>query len=814
LLVAILGFHAAVAVVAPVLARRVGRSVFLICAFPPAAAVLYAAAAAPRLLEQRPLRETLEWVPSLGVSATFRLDAFALLMVCLVSGIGVLVFLYAYAYFSKPRDDLGKFAGSLMGFSGAMLGLVLSDNLLALFVFWELTSITSYLLIGFEDRKADAREAALQALLTTGSGGLALLGGVVLVGQAAGTYELSALAASPPDASPAVVVGLLLMLLGACTKSAQVPFHTWLPGAMAAPTPVSAYLHSATMVKAGVYLVARLAPVFAAFGPWRPIVVTVGITTMLLGGYRALRQHDLKLVLAYGTISQLGFLVTLFGVGTPDATYAGVAMILAHGIFKAGLFMVVGVIDKASGTRDLRRLGDAWRAMPVVVVAGAVAAASMAGLPPLLGFISKEAALEALLHGGLGVLGPIALTGVVLGSILTFAYSARFVAGTFGLLTEPTEEPVTADAVARPTAVFTSPAVVLAGLSVLLGLLPVLVDGLVNEAAIALDPAWKGYTLELWHGLTVALGLSAVIIAVGALLYVARAQVAAAQLRMPSVGDSREAYLATVRGLLVLAKRVTAVVQNGSLPTYQMIILGVLVVVPGTALLGKGVPDLGLPFATDAGQVAVATVMLVAAAGAVLSGRRFPAVLFLGAVGYGVAILFVLQGAPDLALTQLLIETLSLVIFALVLRSLPDRFTRRPVRASRVLRGVVAGGVGLLVTVFALFAGANRTAEPVGTEYLARAYTEAEGRNVVNVILVDFRALDTLGEIVVLLVAALGIVALVQASRAERAGRPATADGTGDGVTPDLDSSGRGAVRQAPAEPALGSPRPQRRGDG
>jgi multicomponent Na+:H+ antiporter subunit A len=249
------------------------------------------------------------------------------------------------------------------------------------FVFWELTSITSYLLIGFEDRKPEAREAALQALLTTGCGALALLGGIVLVGQAAGSYELSVLAANPPESSPALVTGLLLMLLGAFTKSAQVPFHTWLPGAMAAPTPVSAYLHSATMVKAGVYLIARLSPIFAGVGPYRQVVVIVGLATMIVGAYRALRQHDLKLLLAYGTVSQLGFLVVLFGLGTPETTFAGTAMILAHGIFKAALFMVVGVVDKKAGSRDLRRLAGVSAALPAVVAAGALAAASMAGLP-------------------------------------------------------------------------------------------------------------------------------------------------------------------------------------------------------------------------------------------------------------------------------------------------------------------------------------------------------------------------------------------------------------------------------------------------
>jgi multicomponent Na+:H+ antiporter subunit A len=806
-LFALLGLHAVAAIAAPVLARRIGRSVFLVCAFPPAAAVLYAAARAPEVLHGGSLREALAWAPSLGITGTLRLDAFALLMVALVSGIGVLVFLYAYAYFSKPRPDLGRFAGSLIGFSGAMLGLVLSDNLLVLFLFWELTSITSYLLIGFEDRKAEAREAALQALLTTGSGGLALLGGIVLVGQAAGTYELSALAASPPESSPVVVIGLLLMLLGAFTKSAQVPFHTWLPGAMAAPTPVSAYLHSATMVKAGVYLIARLAPIFADVAPWRPVVVTVGLATMLIGAYRALRQHDLKLVLAYGTISQLGFLVVLFGVGTPETLFAGTAMILAHGLFKAALFMVVGVIDKKAGTRDVRRLAGLTRAMPVVVGAGALAAASMAGLPPLLGFIAKEAALESFLHGDVGAVGIVALVGIVIGSMLTVAYSARFVAGTLGRLTEADADPVAAESIARPPWVFTFGPVLLAGLGLAIGLLPLLVDELVNAATLALTPAWEGVHLKLWHGFNLALGLSALVVAVGSALYLLRDRVFALQAAMPPLPDSRRAYLATVSGLLANAKRVTAVVQNGSLPTYQMVILLTLLALPGVALLRTGLPSLGVPLATDLAQVATAAVMVVAAVSAVLSGRRLPAVLFLGGVGYGVAVLFVLQGAPDLALTQLLIETLSLVIFALVLRKLPPRFTRRPVGPTRVFRVAIAGGVGLMMTLFTLVATGARVAEPISGEFLARSLPEAEGRNVVNVILVDFRGFDTMGEIVVLLVAALGIISLVAASRMERAGVGEPASGTdAEAAAPPGAAPGTTDRPTGAAERVLGGP--------
>ncbi len=767
MLFALLGLHAVTAACAPVLTRRIGRAVFLVCAFPPTVTVLYASAFAPALLDQQPHSEALAWAPSLGVTGTLRLDAFAFLMVLLVSGIGAAVFLYAYGYFSKPRRDLGRFAATLMGFSGAMLGVVLSDNLLLLFGFWELTSITSYLLIGFDDREAEARDAALQALLTTGIGSLAMLGGFLLIGQAAGTFELSELAAAPPPATGGVGVGLVLVLLGAFTKSAQVPFHTWLPGAMAAPTPVSAYLHSATMVKAGVYLIARLAPIFAAVGFWRPLVVGVGVATMLVGAYRALRQVDLKLLLAFGTVSQLGFLVALLGFGAPETTFAGTAMLLAHGLFKAALFMVVGIIDKQAGTRNLRRLAGAAAALPVAVGAGALAAASMAGLPPLLGFVSKEAAFEALLHVGTG--GRIALAGVVLASVLTFAYSARFVGGALGRLDDGSPRP--SQTITPAGWAFLAPAVVLAALGLLVGLVPWLVDSVVNQAAVALDPRWETAHLALWHGLNLPLTLSALVVAGGLALYRLRDLVELWQADAPRVGDALAAYEASLDGLLGGARRLTGVVQNGSLPRYLTVILITVLALPGVGLVRALGGPLDIPFAEDPLQLALALLLVVGTVSAVGAGRRLPAALFLGAVGYGVALVFVLYGAPDLALTQLLIETLTLLLFVLVLSALPRRFGRTPTGISRRVRLVASLGVGIFVTAFALVAGAARTAPSVSGEYIARALPEAEGRNIVNTILVDFRAFDTMGEIVVLAVAALGVAHLVRSSRLERRDR-------------------------------------------
>jgi multicomponent Na+:H+ antiporter subunit A len=743
--------------------------VFLVCGLAPLSAVVWAASQAGAVLDGEPVTESVGWLPSLGLDLDLRLDAFSLLMVGLVSGIGVLVFAYADAYFS-PRPALGRFAGTLTAFSGAMLGLVLADNVVLLFVFWELTSITSYLLIGFEDVKAPARAAALQALLITGAGGLALLGGAVLLGQAAGTYRLSEILADPPSGG-VVPVALLLLLLGAFTKSAQAPFHSWLPGAMAAPTPVSAYLHSATMVKAGVYLIARLAPAFAVdVSFWRPLVLTVGAVTMVVGGYRALRQHDLKLLLAYGTISQLGFMVVLLGAGFDEATFAGAALLVAHGAFKATLFMVVGIVDHQTHTRDLRRLTGLGRRLRPTFVVSLVAAASMAGLPPLLGFLSKEAAFESLLHADLGPARTVVLVAIVVGSVITFAYSARFVWGAFS--TKPPAaleaDPVGPDA-ARPSTAFLAPAALLAAFSVAMGLFPSPISPYVGAAGTALDPVLHPHDLQIWHGVSTALVLSLVTFAIGALAFLGRDRIEVWQARMPAVPTADGGYRGTVELVTRFAGRTTGVVQSGSLPTYIGVILLTVLLVPGGVLAARtSLPDDIAVFDAPV-QLVVAAVVMAAAVATTMTRRRFAAVIFLGAVGFGVGVLFVVQGAPDLALTQFLVETLILVIFVLVLRHLPDRFVSRRWRLGQGPRVVVAAGVGVFVAAFAVVAAAARSAAPISDAHIERALPEAHGRNVVNVTLVDFRGFDTMGEIVVLTVAALGIIGLVRAARRDRA---------------------------------------------
>ena len=781
MLTGLLGAHLAVAAAALAF-RRLGRRVFIVCALAPAAVLVWLATILPGVVGRgRVVEESVEWAPSLGMTVGLRLDAFGALMVCLVSGVGFLVFAYAYFYFTEERADLGRFAATLVAFAGAMTGLVVADNLLALFVFWELTSITSYLLIGYRHTTEQARAAALQALLITGGGALALLAGFILLAQAAGTWSMAELLAAPPTGTLATA-GVLCVAVGAFTKSAQVPFHSWLPGAMVAPTPVSAYLHSAAMVKAGVYIVARFSPAFAVATPvWRPVVVGVGLATMLVGGYRALRQHDLKLILAYGTISQLGFLFALLGTGSETVVFAGVAVLLAHGLFKATLFMVAGIVDHETGTRDIRRLDGLHRTLRPVAIIAIVAAASMAGVPPLAGFIAKEAAYTSLLEVADSWGIPL-LVGLVVGSALTVAYSYRFCWGAFADKAPADLQGEVAHPHHAPFG-FWAPAAALAAITVAFGLVPGLNSPLVEAASTALLPGSHPHPLALWHGINVALVLSAVTVAIGVALVAGRRRVEAVQDWLPSPPGSLAGYNAMLVGLKVVAARTAAVVQSGSLPVYLGVILLVAVVAPTVTLLSSGGFDLSVARVADSPLQVVAVVAAVAAGvAAVRSQRRFAAVLALGAVGYAVVALFALHGAPDLALTQLLIETLGLLVFVLVLKHLPDRFAPSRWALGQSLRVALSVAVGLFVSVFALTAAATRRAEPVSTEHLARSLPEAGGANVVNVILVDFRGMDTLGEITVLAVAGLGIAALVGAVRQNRQDEAAAPDAVGSAV--------------------------------
>lgn len=765
---ALLLLHLILGITVVAAGRSLGRRAFVAAAVAPLATVIWAATRAPGVIDGEPVTSSFAWIPELGVSIDLRLDAFALVMVSLVSGIGLLICIYSLGYFTSDQPATARLAGILTLFAGAMLGVVLSDHLIALFIFWELTSVTSYLLIGNDDTNPRARAAALQAIFITGAGGLVLLAGLIIIGQAGGSYRISELLMDPPTGG-AVNAGIICVLIGAFTKSAQVPFSSWLPAAMVAPTPVSAYLHSATMVKAGVYLVARLAPIFAMTGQWRAIVLTVGAVTMVVGGLRAMRQHDLKLLLAYGTVSQLGFLMLMFGAGESDIAEAGVVLILAHATFKAGLFMVVGIIDHRAGTRDIRLLhgfGRSWRAVQVVAV---VSAASMAGLPPLFGFIAKEKALDGYLEHGDFVGATAVLVVIVVGSILTFAYSARFLLGVFGVFGEA-DSPATSREAPGPSALFVGPAVVLATATVAFGVAPMLVSGLVESATTALYPGSSPQAVHLFAGFNAALMLSLVIILGGVVITLARGWVGNVQRRgsmaIRAVPSSEQGYLAVLRGISTTANRTTAVVQNGSLPIYLAVIVLTVTLVPVAAFASE--IDRLPTWVEHRTHLPLVALMVCAGLGATIVRQRIAAALMLGAVGYAMAGLYVARGAPDLALTQFSIETLSTVLFVLVLRFLPRSWRHRPPVLTAPMRVGVATAVGVAVFVFALSASGARSdvEEPSMSEVMIESsLPEGNGHNVVNVILVDFRGWDTMGEITVLMVAAVGAVSLARTGR-------------------------------------------------
>ncbi|MDO4133749.1 Na+/H+ antiporter subunit A [Clavibacter michiganensis] len=753
-MIVLLAVFLVASVAIPLLARVMGVRAFVVAALVPAAAFVYTVAQAPAVLPDHEVVERVEWIPSLGITLDMRMDALSWLLALVVTGVGALVLLYCARYFRSSEEGLGRFAGLLVAFAGVMFGLVLADDVFVLFTFWEATSVLSYLLIGHYTGKKASRGAALQALLVTTAGGLAMLVGLVILSVAGGTTSLAALVADPPGGQ-LIPVAVVLILLGALSKSALVPFHFWLPAAMAAPTPVSAYLHAAAMVKAGIYLVARLAPGYADVPGWRVLLVSLGVATMLVGGWRALKQMDLKLVLAYGT---------------RDAALAGVALLLAHALFKATLFLVVGVVDHRAGTRDLRKISGLGRKAPVLAVIAALALASMAGLPPFLGFVAKEAVLTALLTDAElgGGLGWVALVGVSVGSCLTVAYSARFMWGAFAPKRGVDEvQPV------HEHLDFLVPPAVLAATGLVLGFLASSVDGWIAGYADTLPAVSAGaageldhtYHLALWHGIEPALLISAGTLVVGLTMFRLRDGVFALQSRVPSWIDAARIYWASMRLIDRVAARTTATTQRGSLPFYLGVILLVLIGSVGSALaLNRSWPTTAVPFDHPA-QPVIGIVMIVAAIAAARAGKRFQAVVLVGVTGYGMAALFALHGAPDLALTQVLIETITLVAFVLVLRRLPVRLGERNRSVHPIWRASIGIAVAVLMSTVAVVALGARVASPISLEFPRLAYEQGHGSNVVNVTLVDLRGWDTMGEISVLIVAATGVASLIFLNR-------------------------------------------------
>ncbi|PPL19951.1 Na+/H+ antiporter subunit A [Microterricola pindariensis] len=747
------------AIATPLLTRWLKARVFWLIALAPAALFGITLAQAPGVLAGTPVTETFPWIPQLGIELSFRMDPLALLLALIVTGVGALVLAYCARYFSDDEPGLGRFAALLLAFAGVMYGLVTSDDVIVMFVFWEATSVLSYLLIGHNTGRKSSRGAALQALTVTTFGGLAMLVGIVMLVMASGTTSITEIVANPVGGTLGQVA-IVLVLLGALSKSALVPFHFWLPAAMAAPTPVSAYLHAAAMVKAGIYIIARFAPGYADQPLWQPLLVTIGVLTMLVGGWRAMRQYDLKLILAYGTVSQLGFLTIMLGFGTRDAALAGAALLLAHALYKATLFLVVGIIDHATGTRDWRKLSGLGRRMPVLAVIASIAVASMAGLPPLLGFVAKESVFASLLEATSGGAGQsefwawFALVGVVLGSVLTVAYSLRFIWGAFS-----TKADVGAIQLHNTGfGILTAP-LVLSLATIGGGVAAGTVDALVAPYADTL-PGPHEQHLALWHGFEPALAISAGVLLLGFVLMRRRRQVARLQAKLPQAVDAGREYVQFMRALDRFAAALTTRIQRGGLPAYLAVIIGVFVLGLGlSAALNRSWPEGVVPW-DYAVQPFIALVMGMAAIGAAIAGHRMTAVLLVGVTGYGLVLLFAMGGAPDLALTQALVETLTVVVFVLVLRRLPQQIAARNKAVRKGLRaalGILAGTVMAVIAVIALGA---REAASISAELPALA-AEAHGKNIVNVMLVDIRAWDTMGEIAVLVAVATGVASLV-----------------------------------------------------
>jgi len=798
-MIALLVVFGAASLLMPVARRALGGRIFVGAALVSAAACVWTALLGPRVLAGEPVVESVPWVPALDISITLRADTLSWLMALLVTGVGALVLLYCQRYFKGDDPSIGRFGAVLLAFAGVMYGLVLADDIYVMFVFWELTSVLSFLLIGHSAHRRASRGAAMQALLVTTLGGLAMLVGLVGLNIATGTTSLSAIVADPPEFTPGIIAAVLLVLAGAVSKSALLPFHFWLPGAMAAPTPVSAYLHAAAMVKAGIYLVARLAPGFADMPGWRETLVVLGIATMLVGGWRSLRQHDLKLILAYGTVSQLGFLTAVVGFGTWTTAYAGMAMLLAHACFKAALFLIVGMIDHRTGTRDIRKLSGLGRSAPVLLVVAIVAAASMAGFPPTFGFVAKEAVFTAFIEAGSeGMpMAWVALAGSVLGACLTIAYSLRFLYGAFA--SKPGVERVR---YAPEHFDFMLSPLLLATLSLALGPLSPLLDEPLAQVADAFHAPTEDayYHLALWHGFELALGLSGIAFLVGFLLFAVRRPFESLQARVPSWFDASRGYWWSLRAIDGLSARVTATTQRGSLPFYLATIFLVFVASAVFSISRVDAPPVPYSFEFDWVELAIVLLMAFAAFAVTRSQKRFQGVVLVGVTGYGAAATFALHGAPDLALTQALIETITLVVFVLVLRRLPARHGRIHKSMNPVLRWVIGLATGLAVASIAVIAFGNRLVPSDGRSFGELAVTGGHGYNFVNVTLVDIRGWDTMGELSVLVAAATGIASLIYLSqrssgamseaRAPKRGRWFSRERL-ESVTPRVEGSGR-----------------------
>ncbi|EIL91987.1 monovalent cation/H+ antiporter subunit A [Rhodanobacter spathiphylli] len=739
---------------------------------------------APLILAGDVLRQVIPWAPGLGLDLVLRIDGFSWLMMLLICGIGALVGVYA-RYYMSPDDPLARFFALLLAFMGSMLGIVMSGNVIQLVFFWEMTSLFSFLLIGYWHRGPSARDGARMALIVTSGGGLCLFGGMLLLGHIAGSYELDAILAAGDTvrAHPWYTPTLLLILLGAFTKSAQFPFHFWLPQAMSAPTPASAYLHSATMVKAGVFLLVRFWPVLGGTAEWSWIVGGVGLVTLILGAYAAMFEQDLKGVLAYSTISHLGLITMLVGLGSALGVVAAIFHIVNHATFKASLFMAAGAVDHEAGTRDLRKLGGLRRFMPVTATLALVAGAAMAGVPLLNGFLSKEMFFAETLAARQGpLLDAISEVIAVAASAFGVTYSIRFVRGVFFGRT-PAELPRQPH---EPPLWMRFPIGFLALTCLLVGVLPARVIGPTLQAAAAsvLGSDLPVYSLAVWHGVTTPLLMSVFAFVAGCLLFAGLRRRFAEREGAPLIGRLGGKRIFE-RVMAVLAADLPQRIERrypGRRLQSQLLLIVLLALLAGTLAAAGASLDMELRWSSV--DPAFASLWLLGAACAIGAAsqakfHRLAALVLTGGAGLVSCVSFVWLSAPDLAATQLLVEVVTTILILLGMRWLPKRIEGLSVesRRQRFRRRrdvVIAIVAGLGVASLAYAAMTHPVADSISRFFLERAYTEGGGHNVVNVILVDFRGFDTLGEISVLAIVALTVFALLRRFRpaAESIGTP------------------------------------------
>ncbi|QHA92672.1 Na+/H+ antiporter subunit A [Bacillus sp. N1-1] len=713
--------------------------------------------------------KTFEWIPSLGVNITFYIDGLGLFFALLITGIGSLVVLYSIYYLSKA-EKLGHFYVYLLLFMGAMLGVVLSDNLFVLYTFWELTSISSFLLIGYWYQREKSTSGALKSMMITVFGGLAMLGGFILMADITGTSSIRGIIENGEMIVNSALFPfiLILVLLGAFTKSAQFPFHTWLPDAMEAPTPVSAFLHSATMVKAGIYLVARLSLIFAGTDLFFLIVSGFGLLTLCWGSYMAVTQTDLKAILAYSTISQLGMIMAMLGFGTELAILAAVFHILNHATFKGSLFMVAGIIDHETGTRDIRKLGGLFTFMPITATLAFFGTFSMAGfpLPFLNGFLSKEMFFDSSLHFEnastiVEAVSPFFPYFAVGGSIFTFVYSIMLFFRTF---TGKQRETLPKQPHEAPIGMLISP-IVLVLLVIIIAFIPdAFGHALLSPMVDAINGSVGETHIKFWHGFGPALYMSLAVLILGTALYLTREKWQHVYKALPGKLSAAKAYDGLINGLINGSRKLTNIYMTGSLRHYMIYIFVFFIALVGITMSVSGgfqinFDDLA-PIAVP--EVMIAIVMAGAAVATIFMKNRIAAILVLGIVGYGLSLLFVFFRAPDLALTQLIVETVTVALFLLCFYHLPNFDKKKESKGTNAINWVISISVGVLVTMVGIASHSTKLFEPISDYFLKNSYKLGGGDNVVNVILVDFRGLDTMLEILVLGLAALGIYTMIK----------------------------------------------------